>query len=121
MPTKYLIKPSEYHDSITLMETARELTQLPGVTDAAVVMATDDAGVMTDLVLELTLSGEVLEEVVSCIPYGCVSAMASYHHEKSLSLSLRGLSSTVVTIESFEEGTAITTTTLEHITAPLEQ
>ena len=41
MPTKYLIKPSEYHDSITLMETARELTQLPGVTDAAVVMATD--------------------------------------------------------------------------------
>jgi len=91
------------------------------VAEGTVVMATDDAGVMTDLVLELTLSGEVLEEVVSCIPYGCVSAMASYHHEKSLSLSLRGLSSTVVTIESFEEGTAITTTTLEHITAPLEQ
>ncbi len=41
MSTKYLIKPSEYHDSVTLMETARELTQLPGVVDAAVVMATE--------------------------------------------------------------------------------
>ena len=41
MPTKCLIRPSEYHDSVTLMETARELTQLPGVTDAAVVMATE--------------------------------------------------------------------------------
>jgi len=50
-----------------------------------------------------------------------VYGTAELPHEKSLSLSLRGLSSTVVTIESFEEGTAITTTTLEHITAPLEQ
>ena len=41
MSTEYLIKPSEYHDSVTLMETARELTALPGVVDAAVVMATE--------------------------------------------------------------------------------
>ena len=41
MPTRHLTKPSEYHDSVTLMETARELTQLPGVVDAAVVMATE--------------------------------------------------------------------------------
>ena len=41
MPTRYIIKSSEYHDSITLMEIARELTQLPGVSDAAVVMATE--------------------------------------------------------------------------------
>jgi len=41
LPTKYLIKPSEYHDSVALMETARELTQLPGIVDAAVVMATE--------------------------------------------------------------------------------
>ncbi len=41
MSTKHLIRPSEYHDSVTLMETARELTQLPGVSDAAVVMATE--------------------------------------------------------------------------------
>ena len=41
MSTKYLIRRSEYHDSVTLMETARELTRLSGVLDAAVVMATD--------------------------------------------------------------------------------
>ena len=41
MPTKCLIKPSEYHDSVALMETARELAQLPGVSDAAIVMATE--------------------------------------------------------------------------------
>ena len=41
MSTKCLIKPSEYHDSVTLMETARELGQLPDVVDAAVVMATE--------------------------------------------------------------------------------
>jgi len=41
LSTKCLIKPSEYHDSVALMETARELTQLPGVSDAAVVMATE--------------------------------------------------------------------------------
>ena len=41
MYVKCLINPSEYHDSVTLMETARELTRLPGVVDAAVVMATE--------------------------------------------------------------------------------
>lgn len=41
MPIRCVIKVSEYHDSVTLMEAARELTALPGVSDAAVVMATD--------------------------------------------------------------------------------
>jgi FdrA protein len=41
LSTRYLIKPSDYHDSVTLMETARELSQLSGVADAAVVMATE--------------------------------------------------------------------------------
>jgi len=41
LPTRCIIKSSEYHDSVTLMEIARELTQLPGVSDAAVVMATE--------------------------------------------------------------------------------
>ena len=41
MPAKCLIRRSEYHDSVTLMETARQLTQLSGVNDAAVVMATE--------------------------------------------------------------------------------
>lgn len=54
MPVKTLIKPSEYHDSVSLMVVARELARLPGVADAAVVMATEankgilrDAGLLT--------------------------------------------------------------------------
>ena len=73
------------------------------------------------MVLELTLRGEVLEEIVSCIPSGCISALSSYHYEKPLSLSLRNATSTVVTIEAFEGGMAITTSTLERVEAPLEQ
>ena len=51
---KSLVKASQYYDSITLMLVARELTHLPGVRDAAVVMATDankailrEAGLLT--------------------------------------------------------------------------
>jgi succinyl-CoA synthetase alpha subunit len=36
-----LVKPSEYHDSVSLMLVARELAGLEGVKDAAVVMATE--------------------------------------------------------------------------------
>ena len=55
MPTRTLIKPSEYHDSVSLMLVARELSRLEGVRDAAVVMATEanksilaEAGLLTD-------------------------------------------------------------------------
>ena len=48
------IKPSEYHDSITLMQAAAALLDMPGVEDAAVVMGTpanrelvDAAGLLT--------------------------------------------------------------------------
>lgn len=41
MPTEYLLKPGEYHDSATLLETARESTQLPSVIAAAVAVATE--------------------------------------------------------------------------------
>jgi FdrA protein len=34
------VKPSEYHDSITLMQVAQTLLKIPGVSDAAVVMGT---------------------------------------------------------------------------------
>jgi len=40
MTVKSIVKPSEYHDSISLMLVARELASLEGVQDAAVVMAT---------------------------------------------------------------------------------
>ncbi|MCD4671832.1 MAG: acyl-CoA synthetase FdrA [Anaerolineaceae bacterium] len=41
MSVKTLIKTSEYHDSVSLMLVARELTEYPGVVDASVVMGTD--------------------------------------------------------------------------------
>lgn len=41
MEIQTLIKKSEYHDSVTLMLVARELTRQPGVKDAAVLMGTD--------------------------------------------------------------------------------
>lgn len=54
MTIKTLLKPSEYHDSVSLMLVARELSQLDGIKDAAVVMATKanksilaDAGLLT--------------------------------------------------------------------------
>lgn len=54
MPTQTLIKPSEYHDSVSLMLVARELSRLPGVADASVVMGTEankgllkEAGLLT--------------------------------------------------------------------------
>ena len=81
MPLKTLVKPSEYHDSVTLMLVARQLSQLPGVSDAAVVMATEankgllkDAGLLTPKMdsaspndLVITVSGEdsVLESALA--------------------------------------------------------
>ena len=41
MTIKTLIKKSEYHDSVTLMLVARELTKFPGVIDVGVIMATE--------------------------------------------------------------------------------
>ncbi len=40
MPILTRIKPSEYHDSITLMQAAAALLDMPGITDAAVIMGT---------------------------------------------------------------------------------
>lgn len=61
MTVKTLIKHSEYHDSVSLMLTARDLSKLEGIRDAAVVMATEanksilaDAGLLTDEVKSAT-------------------------------------------------------------------
>jgi succinyl-CoA synthetase alpha subunit len=55
LSVKILLKPSEYHDSVSLMQVGSELARLPGVQDAAVVMATEanlgilrEAGLLTD-------------------------------------------------------------------------
>lgn len=67
MAVKTLIKPGEYHDSVTLMLVARELTRLPGVLDAAVVMATEankailkEAGLLTLEVKQATANDLVI-------------------------------------------------------------
>ena len=41
MTTQALIKTSEYHDSVSLMAVARDLSKMTGVEDAAVVMGTE--------------------------------------------------------------------------------
>ena len=67
MLTKCLIKHSEYHDSVALMETARELTQQPGIDDAAVVMATeanlallDEAGLLVPDIVGATANDLII-------------------------------------------------------------
>ncbi len=72
MTVHALIKRSEYHDSVSLMLVARTLTSMPGICDAAVVMATEankailaSAGLLIDAVntatpndLAIVVSGE---------------------------------------------------------------
>ncbi len=55
MIVKTDVRLSEYHDSVSLMLVARELAEMEGVIDAAVVMATDankailkEAGMLTN-------------------------------------------------------------------------
>lgn len=74
---KALIKVSQYHDSVSLMALAQQLARLPGLNDAAVVMATEankellkQAGLLTgeaeaatanDLVIAVSGESEVLD------------------------------------------------------------
>lgn len=74
---KTLIKVSEYHDSVSLMALAQQLARLPGLNDAAVVMATEankellkQAGLLTeeaeaatpnDLVIAVSGDSEALD------------------------------------------------------------
>ena len=78
---KSLIKPSEYHDSVTLMLVAREVSHLEGVKDAAVVMATEankdllkNAGLLTlenetaspnDLLVAVSGSDQAVEHALA--------------------------------------------------------
>ncbi len=67
MEVKALIKPSEYHDSVSLMLVARTLSGMTGVRDAAVVMATEAnksilaaAGLLADEVKTATANDLVI-------------------------------------------------------------
>jgi len=81
LSVKTLVKTSQYYDSVNLMLVARELSQLPGVKDAAVVMATPankeilaQAGMLTedaktananDLVIAVDAEIKVLDQVIA--------------------------------------------------------
>ncbi len=76
-----LIKPSEYHDSVSLMLVARELARLPGVSDAAVVMATEankgilrEAGLLTPEAEAASANDLVI--AINAITEALASAMA---------------------------------------------
>ncbi|MFH1634134.1 MAG: hypothetical protein ABIG63_09000 [Chloroflexota bacterium] len=67
MTVKSIIKTSQYHDSVSLMLVARELSKMDSVHDAAVVMATGpnkailaDAGLLTDAVRAVTANDLVI-------------------------------------------------------------
>jgi succinyl-CoA synthetase alpha subunit len=71
MTIRTLIKTSEYHDSVSLMLVARELSKLEGVKDAAVVMGTEaNKSILTD-------SGLLTEEAKAATPNDLVIAVAS--------------------------------------------
>src|SRR5512142_2083749 len=71
MTVKTLIKTSEYHDSVSLMLVARELSKLEGVKDAAVMMGTEANKSM------LTDSGLLTEEAKSASPNDLIIAVAT--------------------------------------------
>lgn len=71
MTVKTLIKTSEYHDSVSLMLVARELSKLEGVKDAAVMMGTEANKSM------LTDSGLLTEEGKAASPNDLIIAIAS--------------------------------------------
>lgn len=71
MTVKTLIKTSEYHDSVSLMLVARELSKLEGVKDAAVVMATEaNKSILTD-------AGLLTEEAKAASPNDLVIAVST--------------------------------------------
>jgi succinyl-CoA synthetase alpha subunit len=72
MAVKTLIKTSEYHDSVSLMLVARELSKLEGVSDAAVVMGTDaNKSILSD-------AGLLSEEAQAASPNDLVIAVTAF-------------------------------------------
>lgn len=69
MTVHTLVRQSEYHDSVSLMLIARELSKLPGVEDAAVVMATEaNKGILEG-------SGLLTDEAAAATPNDLVIAV----------------------------------------------
>jgi FdrA protein len=105
MIIKTLIKPGEYHDSVSLMLVARQLSDLAGVQDAAVVMATEanksilaEAGLLTqaarsatpnDLVIAVStqtasVADAALEKAESMLKKRAASGEAAEYQPKTI-------------------------------------
>lgn len=104
MTVKTLIKHGEYHDSVSLMAIAQELAHLPGINDAAVVMATEankgilqNAGLLTSQAqaaspndLVIAVEGEdsslnsALEQVEKLLSKKTESTQTNEHRPKTL-------------------------------------
>jgi FdrA protein len=69
---KTLVKKSEYHDSVTLMLVARELTKFPGVIDVGVIMATEANKAL------LKESGLLTPDVQAATPNDLVIAVSAH-------------------------------------------
>jgi succinyl-CoA synthetase alpha subunit len=70
LSVKTLIKPSEYHDSVSLMLAAKEVAKLAGIQDAAVVMATEaNKGILKE-------AGMLTEEALAATPNDLVIAVS---------------------------------------------
>ena len=92
-----IIRPGEYHDSVSLMLVARGLSQNPGVDDAAVLMATPankgilrDAGLLTpeaeaaspnDLVIAVRAEEAVIETIPALVAAAMKGDRAGKVHE----------------------------------------
>ncbi len=71
MTVKTLIKHSEYHDSVSLMLVAREISRMAGVEDAAVVMATEaNKGLLRN-------AGLLMPEAEAAMPNDLVIAVSA--------------------------------------------
>ena len=91
------------------------------VAEGSVEAISSENGSLMDMILEVDLSGVVLETVVSCTPDKCVSADTNQTTQIILRIPVRGGAHTQVEIEYFDGGKAITTVTLEMINDPMAQ
>ncbi len=81
----------------------------------------DKNDIPVDLILTLTIKGQVLEMIDSYAGDMWISATTNdYHQEKTLTIPVRG-SYSQVEVESFDGGESITTVTLERIDDPMAQ
>jgi hypothetical protein len=108
LTVKTLVKTSEYHDSVSLMLVARELSGMAGVKDAAVVMGTEanksileQSGLLTpeaqaaspnDLVIAVQFDGDddgVLEEAEKLLNKKQSAEEAAEFRPKTCAVQLR--------------------------------